>query len=207
MTTEICGYLVLRKPDQNFDETKPAYFGAKAPCIDKICYGGIDRMAWFDLIDGHHAGTLAPNMEKLWRNVEDDNRDFSDISLLKDYSDANAILRYSNRHQQRNELAAVFSQKLAGAKGIILSNVNIEWLGLDIHCPGYGSPLLQGFFARPGAFAGFATHINENGLFDMDSEMVSDYFQEYIRMTPLVNLEPMGHMAEHIDVISVGRVN
>jgi len=67
MNSLICGFLVLRRPEQNYDETcqPPYYLQAFPPCINNIYYSGIARVPWYELEENYYAGTLPKEMSQL----------------------------------------------------------------------------------------------------------------------------------------------
>ena len=61
----IQGYLVLRKPNFNFDDLGRGAFLSFAPRIDDLYYGGVDRMQWFDLDEGFYRKSLPARLVNL----------------------------------------------------------------------------------------------------------------------------------------------
>ncbi|POZ49557.1 hypothetical protein [Methylovulum psychrotolerans] len=188
----ICGYFVLRKPIYNFDLKEREFFRKEPPCIGCICYSGISRMPWFDLDDDedYYSGTLPRESIELRNEIDEQYRDFSNIELLRDLDKTKRILAFSNRHQDRNEICVAFSETLAKQKGTFISDSAIQWLGVDVFFSGYGSILEQGIFAKPDLFPEFIIRLNMNGLFDLGSDFVSSYIDEYIEVSEAHNLEP-----------------
>lgn len=204
----VCGFVVLRKPNQNYDKEGRGAFLSSPPCIDEICYSGIDRMPWFELDEDLYSGTLSQEFVALRDKIQKKNDDFTDIKLLTDLDEVRSILNYSNWITERNEIAVVFSEKLAEIKGTINTDMKVVWLGLDIYCPGYGSQLREGIFSKPELFSGFVKQLNPNGLFDIDSPVLADYVQMYRELSDAHNLEPIdSKMVGQIDTIKIGKLD
>ena len=62
---KICGFIILRKPEYNFDSRPLSAFSIKPPSINNIYYSGLDRMPWFDIDEGYYNKTLADKILKL----------------------------------------------------------------------------------------------------------------------------------------------
>lgn len=201
----ICGYFVLRKPKQNFDEKGRGCFLKNPPCIGDIYYSGINRMPWFDIDDDYYSGTLPREFIELRNKLNEQNQDFTDIELLRDLDNTRKILEFSNRHQDRNEICVLFSEQLAEKKGTFISDSNIQWLGVDVFFSGYGSILEQGIFAKPDLFPEFTVRLNSNGLFDLGSNFVGRYIDKYIEVSKSHNLEPIADLITPVDIVTVGR--
>jgi len=200
----ICGYVVLRKPMHNFDEKGRGAFLKNPPCICDVYYSGIDRMAWFDLDEDYYSGSLPPEFIVLRNELIEKNQDFTEIKLLDDLSKAKRILEFSNRHQDRNEICVVFSEKLAEQKGVVANDSNVLWLGNDVYCQGYGSLLRQGLIARADLFPEFIDQLNAKGLFDLRSDFAGRYIGKYIETSKSHNLEPIDDVIDQVDIIAIG---
>lgn len=206
MITSICGFIVLRKPIHNYDAQGRGAFLSSSPCIGDICYGGVDRMPWFDLYEDFYLGTLPADFFDLKCKIENTNSDFSEIMTLANIEEAERILKYSNRVEDRNEIGIVSSKGLSKAKGVINVDCNILWMGVDIYCPGYGSQIREGLFRKPDLFPSFAKKLNHYGLFDENARLLNSYIQAYMEISKLHNLENIDNLSGTIDVISVGRL-
>lgn len=174
----VSGFLVVRLPALNRDPAGryPA-FPAHAPCLGHLCYGGVDRMPWFEIDEEFYSGTLPEAIKRLRARVREGNPDFSGISVCKDLLVARTLLEYSNRHGQSNELVAIRSARLAEIKGTILfDKSHAMWLGYDVVSLGHWSLLSGGLFMSPTAFPGWESRVNGAGLFS--SPTLSD---EYAR--------------------------
>ena len=55
-----------------------AYF-SNVPILNGICYGGIDRMEWFDIDEDYYAKRLPEDFLKLRKKIRDENKDFTGI--------------------------------------------------------------------------------------------------------------------------------
>lgn len=205
----ICGFLVVRKPDQNFDEVcdSPYYLASSPPCIEGVCYSGLSRVPWFELDEHFYAGTLPKELVEIREELEKINQPYLDIKLIKDFDTARKILEYSNSIQDRYEIAVVFSDKLSKNKGSFETNLNIYWLGLDIYYSGYGSQIKEGIFNKPSLFDDFLGNLNSNGLFDNNDDVIEAYVKKYNEVAVSGNLEPMFDVDHELkDLIIIGKV-
>jgi hypothetical protein len=192
----------------NFDLKGRRFFHKKPPCIGNICYSGISRMPWFDLDDDedYDSGTLPREFIELRNEIDEKNGAFADVLLFDDLDKVRKILEFSNRHQDRNEICAVFSETLAKQKGAFISDSNIQWLGVDLFFSGYGSILEQGIFTKHDLFPEFISQLNTNGLFNLGSVFINKYIEKYIEMSKLHNLERVDGMIDQVNIIAVGRL-
>lgn len=207
--TIVCGFIVLRKPDQNYDDVPqaPFYLHGTPPCINEICYSGIVRAPWYELDEGDFKGTLPDNLVKLSRELNETNQPYLDIKLFKDIDMAKEVLEYSNSIQNRYEIASIYSDKLADMKGIVKTNEDITWLGNDVFCYGYGSQLLDGLFSNPAEFSDTVSLINSNGLID-NIDSIESYVTFYNQISSSLNIESIVDIDPSLkDVIRIGRVH
>ena len=207
----ICGYLILRKPDQNYDEVSqsPYYLTKQAPCINGNYYSGIDRVPWFELDESYYKGILTNELIKLHNKLIEINQPDLDITVLKSYDDAINVLHYSNSIEDRYELAVVYSEKLSKLKGTIEIDLNIDWLGFDVYYSGYGSLLSEGIFRKPNFFSEYHEVLNSNGLFDVDAdlELIESYINKYNEVSRKQNLERVDDLSSQLkDIVKIGRV-
>lgn len=202
----ICGFIVLRKPIENFDEQGRGAFLPYAPKLGETYYAGVDRMSWFELDEDFFTGVLPEQFIQLRKELTDINKDFTDFELVFDIDKAKTILEYSNQNNARNELIAIWSERLENTKGVIKSESVINWIGIDIYCSGYGSLIREGIFTKPNVFPLFITEINEHGLFNINSECIDEYINSYIKFAKIYNLESIDGATEYIDKIALGRV-
>jgi len=110
--------------------------------------------------------------------------------------------------QNRYELAVVFSDKLSEIKEQINVDLDIEWLGVDIDYSGYGSLLREGIFRKTTLFADFINHLNSNGLFNDDKNMMEKYITSYSEIALHNNIESINDLTTDLkDFIKIGKVN
>lgn len=205
----VCGFIVLRKPDQNYDDAHqaPFYLPGTPPCINETCYSGIVRAPWYELEEGDFKGTLSDNLVKLKSELYEINQPYLDIKLFKDIGMAKEVLEYSNSIQNRYEIASVYSDKLADMKESFETNEEISWLGYDVFCYGYGSQLLDGIFSKPNEFSDMASLLNENGLIDNTNDAIEAYLAAYNQMSSSLGLESVADLDPSLkDLLRIGRV-
>lgn len=206
----ICGYLVVRKPEENYEKISraPYYLPNSPPCVKKVCYAGLDRVPWYELEESYYSGILPDEYIILRNEIYELNQPYLDIKVLNNFDKAKSILDYSNARQDRYELIAVYSEKLVEIKGEIKTPNNINWLGVDIYYSGYGSQLLEGVFKEPNLFLNFIEKINRNGLLDNDIDIIDSYGKEYNQLSLIHNLEMMNNLDISLkDIIHVGLIN
>ena len=202
----VCGFVVLRKPEFNFDEKNRRGFRTSAPHFNNIYYGGVDRMPWFEVEEEYYNNILPQNIRQLYKELESRNSTRPDFLLNSDIKEALILLEYSNRKTPQNELVAVYSKKLADVKGKFPPQVELKWLGIDINCSGFGSQILEGIFSAPNAFPDFHCLLNQNGLFDKEGPDIDRYIQAYNERAKDSNLEPMADVSINLDIIHLARV-
>ena len=202
---KISGFIILRKPDRNFDKKGRGGFLSHAPKIHKVYYGGVDRMPWFELDEGFFFKKLPDQLTQLRREIRTSNPDNSDFKLLFDLSKVVSVLNYSNQHDDINEIIVLQSDVLRKTKGSFYCDAEIKWLGTDIYCHGYGSLLREGIFTKPNAFIDFSNMINKFGLLNMDNENIDSYIQHYLKCSTKHNLEEIPSSGD-IDIIKLGRI-
>src|SRR5215471_7894866 len=159
------GFVVLRKPEHNYDFQRRDLLRESAPRVDNIFYGGFDRMAWFDLDEGHYSRSLPPEMEEKWRLINEEKSPSYDIATVREFSVALEVLEYANKSTEINEICAICSLRQDGNEFLRRSGRPIQWLGADLAVSGYGSPVSAGLFARPDLFPEFVKKLNSSGLF------------------------------------------
>jgi hypothetical protein len=204
--SQVSGFLVVRTPDMNKDLEGRGAFSSQATCLDKICYGGIDRMRWFDIDEELYSNRLPVNIEYTRRKIKEMNADFTGIDLCKDLDMAFAMLEYSNRLTPRNELIVVRSKRLAEIKGEFdFDDSQCTWIGYDIIALGYWSLLHDGLFTSPSTFIGWEKMINNFGLFS-SPEYADEYVQAYEDASLKGNVEEIPDRVYGIDVIEIGQL-
>ncbi|HEX2205997.1 MAG TPA: hypothetical protein VHG91_21960 [Longimicrobium sp.] len=201
----VAGFLVLRRPETNRDAAGRGVLPSVAPCLGGRCYGGIDRMPWFDVEAALEIGPLPPEAAAAWAAVEAGDSDFSGVRLCPRLSDAAALLKVSNRKGAENELVAVRGALLDEIKGTVpVGSARIEWLGYDVISLGWWS-LLSVLFRVPSAFPGWGPRINGAGLLpsaDLGRELARAYRAAELRG----EVEELPEPDCEIDVVRVGRI-
>jgi hypothetical protein len=201
--TRVNGFLVLRRPEFNRDPEGRGAFTAVAPCLDGRCYGGVDRMPWFDVDEARYGGTLPPELGARWEGLREGNADLAGL-VLAGLDDARALLAFSNRGGNANELAAVRGSRLDALKGTLPAPAAIDWLGWDVVSLGWWS-LLSVVFAVPAAFPGWAARINPHGLLESPDDAQA-LAQAYADAEARGEVEPLPEPVLGIELIRVGRV-
>ena len=107
MGLSVLGYLVLRRPEFNFDELGRGAFLPCAPKIDNLFYGGVDRMEWFDLDEDYYNESLPSRLIEIREKIFSPDNPPSDLNSCASIDDAREILSYSNKVKERNELIAI----------------------------------------------------------------------------------------------------
>lgn len=201
------GFLVVRLPDMTRDPAGRGVFPAQAPCLDTICYGGIDRMPWFDIDEAFYRGTLPDHLKKARKLIKENNADFSGIELCREFDTGRMLLDYSNRLQPINELIVVRSEKLGEIKGTIdFDASNVTWIGHDIVSLGHWSLLREGLFASPSAFSEWKKDLNNFGLLS-SSIFTAEYAQAYQTASLKGYVEELPENVYGIDAIEIGRIH
>lgn len=207
MMLKVSGFLVARLPNMNYDPQGRGAYLSFPPCVNETCYGGIDRMQWFDIDEEFYSYNLPVNINQKRQLILDQNTDFSGINLCQDLYMAVDLLNYSNRLKAINELLVIQSSKLNQIKGDIeLDDSLVTWLGFDVIAIGYFSLLREGLFAKPFYFKGWHKQLNDYGLFS--SEKIGyEYKKEYeiIAQSNFVETIPSYNLYG-IDCVRIGRV-
>ncbi len=164
-------------------------------------------MAWVD-VDRAEKSTLLPTaLGAKWRELRALHAANRDIVLVADYRFAVELLAAVDPEQKRVEICTAYSPTLARRFGGFRSQVSVLELGIDIYCPGYGSMLLQGVYARPDLFSAAASRLNNYGLLDPDEETLTSYIERYLRIEEEADLEAFESVLESTDRIEMGRVS
>src|SRR2546427_5191107 len=111
------GFLVVRLPHENYDVRGRGAFESSVPHIENNFYGGVDRMAWFDVDEDHYTGALPSHLTVMRTNIQNTNEDFSGLLVCRDLDVARDLLRYSNRRAVKNELITIHAKGLTELKG------------------------------------------------------------------------------------------
>lgn len=205
-TQKISGFLVVRKAGRDTDPEGRAFYGAQPSCLGALCYGGIDRMPWFDLDEEFYAGTLPERVALLRKSLDLSNDDLTGIRLCKDWPTAHALLAFDERSRFVNEIICVRSRKLAAIKGTVGSDVpGVRWDGYDLVSLGNWSLIREGLFRSPSAFPGWEKVLNESGLLP-SPELADVYLQLYEAAARAGRVEELPGSLYGFDVIEVGRL-
>ena len=179
MSILVCGFMVVRKPEANFDELGRGAYPRKAPRLSNIYYGGIDRMPWFDVEEDYYSSRLPEPVTILLNDLRRHDCDFSGIRVCDSLDNATSLLSYSNRGVVQNEMISLRSPLLGKLKGVQPLRLDeCEFLGFDLLLPGHGSLIRDGIFDRPDQFEEFVGLVNHAGLFS-SLEAVRKYVRVY----------------------------
>jgi hypothetical protein len=203
----IAGILVVRWPDQNFDRGGRGAFSSVPPRIRDVFYGGIDRMAWFDLDEDYYKNTLPADLLKVRQSLVENSNDFTGIKPCYDLQTAKKVLAWSNRGGSRNEIIAVRSQKMVEIKkkSLPFDSQEIDWLGFDFAALGHWSLLAGGMFVSPSYFSRWNGNLNEHGLMD-DSNIILEFGKDYSVAAKKRGVEPLPDDVYGLEAIEIGRI-
>ena len=190
MKINILGFLVLRKPEQNFDELGRGAFSPHVPRIDSIYYGGVDRMEWFDIDEDFFNKSLPKKITEIRENVQKYNGLGSDIRVCTSIEETKMLLDYSNKSENRNEMVAIFYKNVDRNMQFVVE-INASYMGCDLYCEGYGSMIKEGIFSEPDSFETFIPQLNKNGLFESRGDLIERYIDEYHSVSQRKNIEKM----------------
>lgn len=179
MATLVSGYIVLRKPEFNFDELGRGAYSPYPPRIGDQFYGGVDRMQWFELDEDYYNQSLPNTLIELRKRTFSVDQQSSDVKLLHTLDDAKEVLAHANSTTCQNELVAVVAEQSSNLSGNNDSMSIGDALGCDIYCDGYGSLIREGVFSKPDLFEGYIDKLNLNGLFDCGDDVISQYIAHY----------------------------
>lgn len=201
----VCGYMVVRLPERNFDAEGRGAYASRVPRVDGTCYGGVGRMPWFDVDEACDAEPPDPHLCGLRDTLQEANPDLTGLDLTRRLGLARELLEFSNRGGQANELIAVWSKKLEQIKGAEESSVPVEWRGLDVVSLGHWSLLEDGYFAVPEAFPDCASLLNAEGLL-RDEPCAVEYEQRYRSAESAGAVEELIEEPYGVDRLWVGRL-
>ena len=197
---QICGYLAVRNP-QRYPFHRPKNSDG---CADgrRLCYCGIDRDAWQDILDGFYEGTLPAQIHEIMQSLEQP--DLTGIRLCRDLNDATAAADYANRHSAEVEIVAVWSEFIAAREGTVpASPGDLQPLGIDVVATGEWSLIAAGVFSAESPLGGWADRLNANGLFDNERDCVA-FAAAYRQAAAADEVEPTAdHPSLPIDCIHV----
>jgi hypothetical protein len=177
----ICGFVLVRKPMENYYSAGQGIWPKRPPRIADIFYGGVWRMPWCDIAFEHYASKLPADINDLYlANVTD--LQGSGFELCRALDIADRLLEFSNSDRQKCELIALYSPRLAVMKGTMdVDNVPLAHQGWEPFQIGGGSLLLDGIFAVPDQFPTWKERLNTNGLLTSSAEC-ERYVSEYQRL-------------------------
>ncbi|WP_444923580.1 hypothetical protein ACJJH9_18045 [Microbulbifer sp. DLAB2-AF] len=173
------GYLVLRKPEFNFDELGRGAFLPYAPKVGCLYYGGVDRMQWFDIDEDYYSKKLPPNLLELRNEIFSSGRAIGGIRLCSSLEEAEKLLAYSNKEIVRNELVKIYCGSFSSIKNELGQNKGNSIVGCDMYCDGYGSLIRAGIYTNPEIFNVYSSKLNKNGIFDFDENLMNEYVSSY----------------------------
>ena len=205
-TQKISGFLVVRKAGMDKDPEGRAFYSTQPSCLGALCYGGIDRMPWFDLDEEFYAGTLPERVALLRKSLELSNDDLTGIRLCRDWPTAHALLEFDERARLVNEIVCLRSAKLAAIKGTVESDVSaVRWDGFDLVSLGNWSLIREGLFRSPSSFPGWEKVLNESGLLPSPAS-ADEYLLLYEAAARSGHVEELPGSLYGFDVIEVGRL-
>jgi len=187
----ILGYLVLRTPEENFDDLGRGAFLPYAPKIGGVYYGGVDRMQWFDVDEDYYNKSLSNELIKMRERIYCSSSHVSDLKLCESLKDAKILLDYSNKSRKRNELVAIFSDGNVTPMQLSEAKIDDNCIGCDLYSDGYGSLIKEGVFSHPGLFGEFTSELNRFGLFEPHDELIEQYINAYQKVSSEGSIERM----------------
>jgi hypothetical protein len=201
-----CGFILVRKPLENFDPIGKGIWPRQAPHINGIYYGGVWRMPWYDIDRDLRARSLPPELRDLYLATVSDPQGTS-FALCKSLESAKRFLEHANHDEEKCELIAIYSPRLASMKGTIsISGNSAMSHGWEPFQIGGGSLVVDGIFAVPARFAAWQEKLNESGLLATPADGLL-YIEEYQRLAQAGLLEALFPQQqcpiESVEVISV----
>lgn len=207
MKNKVCGFLVVRKPDMNFDEQARGAFSSEVPKIKDLVYSGMDRMPWFDLDEDYYLEKLPQDQLEYRNKIRSTNLNSSGIKLCLDIDITKKILAYSNQLSDRNEIIALYADELCNDRSAIKVDEKMQFLGVDLYCPGFGSMIREGLFKSPNAFSRFADSFTEFGLLPPELNADQKYLGLYNELSEIERLEPIKEVISTVMRVLVYRVS
>lgn len=203
MGHEICGYLVVRDSKDYRIEAHDAARRSAGKSV--VCYCGIDRDAWCDVMDELYAGTLPSHLRDVMESIDD--VDVTGLCLCRDLDVAREIAAHVNRESARSEVIAVWSDYLASVEGLVTTPMpSLAWLGLDVVATGEWSLIAGGLIDASSPLRDWANRLSAFGLFDEESDC-REFAEAYRQAAIEGGVEPTAdHPSLPIDFIHVFRV-
>ena len=205
----LCGYEVVRKPEFAVDWIEVAgrkrYFPPAK--LQHTTYPGSQRMDWVEIIEPYYEKTAPQHIREIFRRVIDSSGDRTGFMLAYDIEDAKALLTYSNRQNNHNEIIAIYSNLLHQIKDVPpIPKSRVKFLGYDYFILGHGSTLESGLYREFEHFAKWEEYLNPFGLFQ-DASVIEAYCQDYFRLAKLEVVEDIGDedsAYQYLDAILIG---
>lgn len=203
---QVSGFLVVRKIGMDGDPEGRAFYPTEASCLGSLCYGGIDRMPWFDLDEEFYSGTLPESVNALREALSRSNDDLTGLRLCKDLTAALTLLEFDDHSRRVNELVAVRSNMLAGIKGTVdFDTARGLSLGYDLVSLGNWSLIREGLFQSPECFGGWEQVVNEFGLLRAPAA-AREYSELYEAAALAGKVEELPESPYGIDLIEILKV-
>jgi hypothetical protein len=98
MKATTSGFAIFRRPLHNYDSQARGAFRKTLLRVGDNCYGGIDRIPWFDFDEDHYSHTLPREMEEIWDVLKNNKHPSADLRITADYSIALKVLNYVGKH-------------------------------------------------------------------------------------------------------------
>ena len=178
----ICGFIVVRKPEWTATDSLN-----RNPQISGKDYYGVDRRRWEDFSLAYYDRRLPAALAPIWQDLEQENRDFSGVEVLKSYEQGRGVLDFSG---DKSEMIAIWSGELAEIKGAIDTDIELEYLGVDCFSLGEWSVLCDGVFLRQEHFAETVPRLNQWGLLASEDEC-RRVFERYLQLSATEIVEPL----------------
>jgi hypothetical protein len=205
--TRVCGFMVVRRPHENYDLTGRGVFPARPAKVGDTYYGGVDRMPWFDLMELYYAPSPPKHLVDFRAMLTKLNPDATGMKLVRDTLEVARCLQWMGGMSAANEVIAVHSEALARVKCRDAELPTGEWLGLDVVLHSEGSLLCEGLFGSDFFGESWGRRLNAHGLFSSRSECEA-YQEEYRRGVAQGRLEAMGPgVVDFIDVYRLSVVS
>lgn len=201
----ISGFMVVRTPSENYDAEGRGIFSPKVSVVDNLCYGGVDRMPWFEIDEDYYSNNLSKKFIRIRNEMKQLRYHESDFRLIADKKIALDMLNYSNKKKEINELIVIKSEINEKYSKFFSIDDEINWLGIDVYCHSYCAVLRQGYFDHPELFSQFSKDINQNGLLNIDDNLIDSYIKFYINHEQ-DNLEIISGSLDRLDKVMIGKI-
>lgn len=202
---DICGFLVVRTPDNNYLPEDSQRRTGPVPKFGDIAYGGLERLPWHDVDTDYYEGTLPEDISLLRKRINSAYTVAGCMDLCDRLEDALQFLQFTNRKGDANEIIAVYSEGLAelkGSQGIEASS--LQFLGFDITMMEW-SILRAGLFGCPSQFEEWHSFVNSNGLLS-SREVFDDYVERYNTAARAGHVEELHEVLFRVEVVEIFRV-